>query len=97
MDRGFRALFMIVVFVMVGFILGGWVGREVGKRSPSFVAALAPPGPHHSPANILNAAEFGEGLGMVFGLFFGAGTGLFVILLIGVCDIWMERRKPSAP
>ena len=71
MERGLRALVVIVIFVMVGFVLGGWVGREVGRRSPSFVEAIYPSPPEWKPKN-LDPAEFGQGLGMVCGLFFGA-------------------------
>ena len=96
MERSFRALVVIVVFVMAGFVLGGWVGREVGRRSPSFVAALELGPPHSQPKN-LDTAEFGQGLGMVFGLFFGAGAGLVVTFLNGVREIWIERWKLLGP
>ena len=96
MERGLRALVLIVVFVMVGFVLGGWVGREVGRRSPSFVAAIYPSPPEWKPKS-LDPAEFGQGLGMVSGLFFGAGAGVFVAFLQTVREIWVERWKLLAP
>ena len=92
MERSFRALVVIVIFVMVGFCLGGWVGHEVGKRSPSFVIAIYPSRPGEIPNN-LDPAEFGQGLGMVFGLFFGVGSGVFVTFLQAVREIWSERWK----
>lgn len=92
MERSFRALVVVVVFAMVGFGLGGWVGREIGRWSPSFVVSLYPAPPHLRPQN-LDASEYGQGLGMVFGLLFGIAAGLFVVFIQAATDLWTTRLQ----
>jgi hypothetical protein len=92
MDRFVHATVAVVGCILLGGLLGGYVGRTVGRISPSFVKSLAPVRPRDLPADF-NPAEFGLGLGIVSGLFFGAGTGLFLVFVLVVRDAWLARFK----
>ncbi|MHC5541798.1 hypothetical protein ACYOEI_26570, partial [Singulisphaera rosea] len=55
----------------------------------SFVAWLRSPGVN----GVVNfdPTEFGFGLGVVSGLFLGAGTGLFLVVVLALRDAWLAR------
>jgi hypothetical protein len=88
--RAMSAMAFVILVTMIGGTLGGLVGREVGKFSPQFVATLASGKPDSVPANF-KPDEFGLGLGIVSGLFFGAGSSLIIILIIALRDVWLAK------
>jgi hypothetical protein len=94
MVRLMQAQAFVIVSVLLGGLLGGYVGREVGRRAPSFVAMLAPVRPSELPASF-RPAEYGLGLGTVSGLFFGAGTSMFVVLVHASRSAWLARGRPG--
>ena len=74
-------------------VAGGIVGVSVGTFAPSFVLwlqSLPGPGPVFDPA------EFGLGLGIVSGLFFGAGVGSLLVLGLAWRDAWLARAGVSS-
>ncbi len=92
MNRLMMYLGFVIVATMLGGLLGGYGGREVGRLSPSFVTGIAYPNPKYMPpSDSFRPAEFGMGLGIVSGFFFGAGTGLFLVLLTIVREIAQAR------
>ena len=86
----------VIASVLIGGVLGGVVGREVGRHSPSFVRLVAMAIDVGELPPRFDTAEFGLGLGVVSGLFLGAGTSLFVVLLMAARDAWLERYPPRA-
>jgi hypothetical protein len=93
MTKAMQALTVVILSTLIGGALGGLVGRFVGQVSPSFVRTLAAPGPRSVLPASFQAAEFGLGLGIVSGLFFGAGTGLFAIVILALRDVWVARLE----
>ena len=87
-----------IVAVMAGTIAsglaGGIVGATVGRLAPSFVAWLHSPVLGQNPPNF-DATEFGLGLGVVCGLFLGAGASLFLAVVIVLRDAWLARTDFS--
>lgn len=90
MTRLMISLGFVIASILIGGIIGGFVGREVGRHSPSFVKAIAG-GPQPLADHPSQPAEFGYGLGIVSGLFFGAGIGLFLVLVHAIRDAWLAR------
>lgn len=90
LTRVISAMAPVILTTLIGGALGGLVGYEVGRFSPQFVAWLA-----YYPPNVLGPQfrpeEFGLGLGIVSGLFFGAGSSLFVVGVMGFRDAWPAR------
>ncbi len=89
-----QAIAAVVSCTLVGGVAGGVVGAAVGTFAPAFVVWLqaqgpgpmgGPPPPPQSPA------EFGLGLGLVSGLFFGAGVGSLLVLGLAFRDAWLLR------
>ena len=39
----------------------------------------------------IDPTEFGFGLGIVSGLFLGAGTGVFLVCVLALRDAWLAR------
>jgi hypothetical protein len=60
----------------------------VGRLAPSFARWLYAPG--GAAANV-DPTEFGFGLGVVSGLFFGVGTGVFLVCVLTLRDAWLAR------
>ena len=70
------------------------VGAAVGRFAPSFVTWLASPGlVFNAQPNAFDPTEFGFGLGTVCGLFLGAGTGLFLVVVLALRDAWLARAE----
>ena len=69
-------------------VAGGVVGAAVGTFAPSFVTWIETL-PSNPPR--FNPAEFGLGLGIVSGLFLGAGVGSFLVAVLAFRDAWLAR------
>jgi hypothetical protein len=82
-----QAIVAVMTCTLAAGAAGGLVGAAVGRIAPSFVNWLHSPG---RPANV-NPTEFGFGLGVVSGLFMGAGTGLFLVCVLALRDAWLAR------
>jgi hypothetical protein len=94
MIRLTQAIVSVMACTLASGVAGGIVGAAVGRLAPSFVSWL------HSPvgngaANV-DPTEFGFGLGIVCGLFLGAGTGLFLVVVLTLRDAWLARAGISA-
>lgn len=69
-------------------------------RLPQAIAAVivswlfnpAGPGPNAG----VDPTEFGLGLGVVSGLFLGAGTGVFHVTVLALRDAWLARAGVTA-
>lgn len=89
----------VIVATMIGGAFGGLAGREVGRSAPQFVSSLAFGRPDAAPATF-RPEEFGLGLGIVSGLFFGAGASVVLVVVIALRDAWLARadsiRRSSA-
>ncbi len=90
MMRLTQAITSVMGTTFAGGLAGGAVGSAIGRFAPSFVIwihqsvppqAAAPPDP----------TEFGLGLGVVSGLFFGAAVGSFLVTVIALRDAWLAR------
>ncbi len=85
--------------VAAGFA-GGVVGAAVGTFAPGIVGWLQAQG---NANNGFDNTEFGLGLGVVSGLFFGAAVGAFLVMGFAWRDAWLLRagvepypkRKPQ--
>src|SRR5215218_7111485 len=85
-----QAIVSVMASTLAAGFAGGVVGAAVGRLAPSFVAWLHSPGLGNPQANF-DATEFGFGLGVVCGLFLGAGTGLFLVVVLTLRDAWLAR------
>jgi len=87
-----QAIVAVMSCTLAAGAAGGIVGATVGRLAPSFVRWLHSPG---RAANI-DPTEFGFGLGVVSGLFMGAGTGLFLVCVLTLRDAWLSRYHVPA-
>jgi hypothetical protein len=87
MIRLTQAIVSVMACTIASGVAGGIVGAAVGRFAPSFVGWL------HSPVgnNAVDPTEFGFGLGTVCGLFLGAGTGVFLVVVLTLRDAWLAR------
>jgi len=85
-----QAIVAVMASTMAAGVAGGIVGSAVGRFAPSFVAWLHSPAVGVDPQNF-DPTEFGFGLGVVCGLFLGAGTGLFLVVVLTLRDAWLAR------
>ena len=88
MIRLTQAIVAVMACTVASGVAGGVVGLAVGTFAPSFVLwiqDLPKPNPPFEPA------EFGLGLGIVSGLFFGAAVGAFLVAVIAFRDAWLAR------
>ncbi len=93
MIRLSQAIVAVMACTLASGAAGGLVGAAIGRVAPSFVNWLHSPG---RGANI-DPTEFGFGLGVVSGLFMGAGTGVFLVCVLALRDAWLARYGlPSA-
>jgi hypothetical protein len=98
MIRLTQAIVAVMASTVASGVAGGIVGAAVGRFAPSFVAWLAAPGRVLGPQPILfDPTEFGFGLGTVCGLFLGAGTGLFLVVVLSLRDAWLARAGLHQP
>ncbi|WP_406694643.1 hypothetical protein V5E97_26640 [Singulisphaera sp. Ch08] len=98
MIRLTQAISAVMASTMASGFAGGVVGATVGRFAPSFVtwlhssSAPAPLPPRHPlGAVIFDPTEFGFGLGIVCGLLMGAGTGLFLVVVLTLRDAWLAQ------
>jgi hypothetical protein len=99
MIRLTQAIVAVMSCTLVAGAAGGIVGAGVGRLAPSFVRWLYAPG---GAGGNVDPTEFGFGLGVVTGLFFGVGTGVFLVCVLALRDAWLARsgitpHPPHAP
>jgi hypothetical protein len=94
MIRLTQAIVSVMACTVASGAAGGVVGAVVGRLAPSFVAWLHTPAAGIGPANF-DPTEFGFGLGVVCGLLMGAGTGLFLVVVLTLRDAWLARAGIS--
>jgi hypothetical protein len=88
MIRLTQAIVAVMTCTLAAGAAGGVVGAAVGRVAPSFVRWLYSPG---GAAAGIDPTEFGFGLGVVSGLFLGAGTGVFLVCVLAIRDAWLYR------
>lgn len=92
MIRLTQAIVAVMASTVASGVAGGIVGAAVGRFAPSFVRWLAAPGlAIFQQPNPFDPTEFGFGLGTVCGLFLGAGTGLFLVVVLSLRDAWLAH------
>jgi hypothetical protein len=92
MMRLTQAIVAVMACTVASGVAGGVVGLAVGTFAPSFVAWL---GDFPMKKVPFEPAEFGLGLGIVSGLFFGAAVGSFLVAVIAFRDAWLARAGIS--
>ena len=96
MIRLTQAIVAVMACTVASGVAGGIVGVSVGTFAPSFVIWLQTlPGPGAGAGPVFDPAEFGLGLGIVSGLFFGAGVGSLLVLGLAWRDAWLARAGLS--
>ncbi len=93
MIRLTQAIVAVMACTVAAGVAGGVVGLAIGTFAPSFVLWLQDL-PRGNPP--FEPAEFGLGLGVVSGLFFGAAVGSFLVAVIAFRDAWLARAGLSA-
>jgi hypothetical protein len=88
-----QAIVAVMACTLASGAAGGIVGAAVGRLAPSFVHWLHSAG----GAGNFDPTEFGFGLGVVCGLFMGAGTGLFLVCILTLRDAWLARKGAYLP
>jgi hypothetical protein len=92
MIRLSEAITSVMLGTLASGAVGGLVGYAIGRLAPTFVRWLC------SPAGGAGAgfdpAEFGFGLGIVSGLFLGAGASVFLAMILVVRDTILGRQEP---
>jgi hypothetical protein len=91
-----QAIAAVMACTLASGAAGGIVGAAVGRFAPSFVLWLHSPGMNRMPAPF-DPTEFGFGLGVVCGLFLGAGAGLFLVMILTLRDAWLARAGIILP
>jgi hypothetical protein len=94
MIRLTQAIVAVMASTVASGFAGGVVGATVGRFAPSFVTWLHSPDARFGAANF-DPTEFGFGLGVVCGLLMGAGTGLFLVVVLTLRDAWLARAGIS--
>ncbi len=92
MIRLTQAIVAVMACTVAAGVAGGVVGAAVGTFAPSFVLWLQALPPAQAG---VNPTEFGLGLGVVSGLFFGAAVGSFLVAVIALRDAWLARAGLS--
>jgi len=88
MMRLTQAIVAVMACTVASGVAGGVVGLAVGTFAPSFVHWIQDLPKGNPP---FDPAEFGLGLGIVSGLFFGAAVGSFLVAVIAFRDAWLAR------
>jgi hypothetical protein len=88
MMRLTQTIVAVMACTVASGVAGGVAGLAVGTFAPSFVLWIQDL-PKGNPA--FDPAEFGLGLGVVSGLFFGAAVGSFLAAVIAFRDAWLAR------
>jgi hypothetical protein len=92
MIRLTQAIVAVMSCTLAAGAAGGIVGAAVGRIAPTFVRWLFSPG---AAGAGIDPTEFGFGLGVVSGLFLGAGTGVFLVCVLAIRDAWLYRSGIS--
>ncbi|SIO34656.1 hypothetical protein SAMN05444166_3966 [Singulisphaera sp. GP187] len=102
MIRLTQAIVAVMASTVASGFAGGVVGATIGRFAPSFVTWLHSPQFHPPPLQPrgvvmvnFDPTEFGFGLGVVSGLLMGAGTGLFLVVVLTLRDAWLARGGVS--
>lgn len=90
-----RAIRAVMAATLASGTLGGLVGYLVGLLAPTFVRWLYAPMTGQAAADF-RPTEFGLGIGVVSGLFLGAGASVFLAAMMIVRDTILARTKPEA-
>lgn len=90
-----QAIRAVMTATLASGVLGGLVGYLVGLLAPSFVRWLYAPITGQA-ADDFRPTEFGLGIGVVSGLFLGAGASVFLAAMMIVRDAVLARAKPDA-
>lgn len=89
-----QAIAAVMACTVASGFAGGVVGAAVGAFAPGFVLWLE----ELASANArFDGTEFGLGLGVVSGLFFGAGVGSFLVMGFAWRDAWLARAGLQPP
>ena len=89
MIRLTQAIVAVMACTVASGFAGGVVGLAIGTFAPSFVRWIEDLPPKANVA--FEPVEFGLGLGVVSGLFFGAAVGAFLVAVIAFRDAWLAR------
>lgn len=89
MIRLTQAIVAVMTCTITSGAAGGVVGAAVGRIAPTFVRWLYSPG--GGGGVVVDPTEFGFGLGVVSGLFLGAGAGVFLVVALALRDAWLAR------
>lgn len=90
-----QAIKAVMAATIASGFLGGLVGFLVGLAAPSFVRWLYAPITGAAAADF-RPTEFGLGIGVVSGLFLGAGASVFLAAMMIVRDTVLARTKPES-
>lgn len=85
-----QAIAAVMAGTIASGVAGGIVGAALGRLAPSFVRWLHSPIPGAVPP-FFDPAEFALGLGVVCGLFLGAGASLFPAMILVLRDAYLMR------
>ena len=91
-----QAVVAVMACTLSAGFAGGVAGSLVGWMAPSFVAWLA--SPQAMPPPTFQPMQFAIGIGIVSGLFIGAGVGLFLVVLFVIRDMlqsWKASESSS--
>jgi hypothetical protein len=88
MIRLTQAIVAVMGCTLAAGLAGGVVGLALGTFAPALVLWIEDLPKGNPP---FDPVEFGLGLGVVSGLFFGAAVGSFLVAVIALRDAWLAR------
>ena len=91
-----QAIASVMLGTLASGAAGGLVGFAVGRLAPTFVRWLYSPGGGAGVAAGFDPGEFGFGLGIVSGLFLGAGASLFLAMILVIRDTILGHHARPA-
>jgi len=83
-----QAIVAVMTCTLVAGLAGGVVGLILGTFAPTLIYWIQNFSKGQAP---FDPVDFGLGLGVVSGLFFGAAVGSFLLALIALRDAWLAR------
>jgi O-antigen ligase len=92
MIRLTQAIVAVMACTLAAGLAGGVVGLALGTFAPALVLWIEDLPKGNPP---FDPVEFGLGLGVVSGLFFGAAVGSFLVAVIAFRDAWLARAGLS--
>jgi hypothetical protein len=95
MMRLHEAILGVLAGTLAAGLAGGVVEAAVGRLAPSFVLWIHSPIMLGQAAPALDPVEFGAGLGIVSGLFLGAGASVLLTLALVIRDAYITRAAPA--